>query len=230
MKTQRNLFIIMLALLIPVMANTQTCDFYKVSSGAVFGYQNLDAKGKITGTTRTTFIDVSEVGPAIIYQVKSETADAKNANTGMQEYKMRCEDGKFYVDMQNFIDPKSMESFKDMEVSVDGNDMMYPASLSAGETLPDANITISAATGGVSIMNMVVTITNRQVVGTETVTVPAGTFECYKITYNIETKLMFKINSTVTEYVNMGVGNVKSEAYDKKGKLIGTIVLSELKK
>jgi hypothetical protein len=108
--------------------------------------------------------------------------------------------------------------------------MVYPAGLSAGQTLPDANITVSASTGGVSILNLTVIITNRKVVGTESVTVPAGTFECFKITYDVETKMMFKVNATVTEYVNMGVGNVKTETFDKKGKPAGTTQLVELKK
>jgi hypothetical protein len=41
---------------------------------------------------------------------------------------------------------------------------------------------------------------------------------------------MFKIASTVTEYVNMGVGNVKTETFDKKGKLAASTVLIEVSK
>ena len=41
---------------------------------------------------------------------------------------------------------------------------------------------------------------------------------------------MFKISSTVTEYVSYGVGNVKTETYDKKGKLMGTSLLTEISK
>ncbi len=230
MKTKKNFFLILLTFFLPVLVIAQDCGYYSMSEGMVLGYQNLDAKGKLTGSSRTTCLSVTKVGAATMFKVKSDYTDAKNEKPSSHEYTMRCEDGKFYVDMQSFIDPKSMEGFKDMEISVDGNDMMYPSGLSAGQTLPDANIKISAASGGVNIMNMVVTITNRQVVGSESVTVPAGTFDCYKITYNIETKLMFKVNSTVTEYVNMGVGNVKTETYDKKGKLLGSTVLTELKK
>lgn len=230
MKTQKILLVFMLAFAWSGLVSAQDCGYYNMTKGMVLGYQNTDAKGKVTGTTRTSCIDVSQMGASVNYKVKSDYTDAKSEKQSSHEYTMRCENGKFYVDMQSFIDPKSMEGFKDMEISVEGNDMMYPSDLSAGQTLPDANITISAGSGGVSIMNMVVTITNRQVVGTETVTVPAGTFECFKITYNIETKLMFKVNCTVTEYVNMGVGNVKTETFDKKAKLLGTTLLTELKK
>jgi hypothetical protein len=229
MKRTRILFVIALAFVLSGVISAQDCGYYSMSKGMVLAYQNLDAKGKVTGTNRTTCLDVSTLGSTTLYKIKGEYADAKN-NLTSREFEMRCEDGNFYVDMQSLIDPKSMEGFKDMEISVDANDMMYPSVLIAGQVLPDANITISAATGGVNLMNMIISISNRKVVGTESVTVPAGTFECYKITYDIETKLMFKIASTVTEYVNMGVGNVKTETFDKKGKLAASTVLIEVSK
>jgi len=218
-----------LAFVLSGVISAQDCGYYSMSKGMVLGYQNLDAKGKVTSTNRTTCLDVSTLGSTTLYKIKGEYADAKN-NLTTREFEMRCEDGNFYVDMQSLIDPKSMEGFKDMEISVDANDMMYPSVLTAGQVLPDANITISAATGGVNLMNMVISISNRKVVGTESVTVPAGTFECYKITYDLETKLMFKIASTVTEYINMGVGNVKTDTFDKKGKLAASTVLIEVSK
>jgi len=230
MKNMKPFFVILLVFAMTGLVKGQDCSFYSLSEGMVTAYQNLDAKGKVTGTSRSTCLNVNKDGKAIIFKMKSEYADAKNSNPSTVEYEMKCEDGTFYVDMQNFIDPKSMEAFKGMEISVDSKDMVYPAGLSAGQTLPDANITVSASTGGVSILNLTVIITNRKVVGTESVTVPAGTFECFKITYDVETKMMFKVNATVTEYVNMGVGNVKTETFDKKGKPAGTTQLVELKK
>jgi len=229
MKTKRILFVITLVFLLSGAISAQDCGYYNISKGMVFGYQTLDAKGKITGTQRTTCLDVSTLGAATLYKIKAEYSDPKD-NLTTREFEMRCEDGNFYMDMQSLIDPKSMEGFKDMEVSVDANAMMYPSVLIAGQTLPDASITISAATGGVNLMNMVINITNRKVIGSESVTVPAGTFDCYKITYDVETKMMFKIASSVTEYINMGVGSVKSETYDKKGKLAASTVLTELSK
>lgn len=230
MKTLRIFFVIMIAFLLPDILAAQECSFYSISKDMVFGYQNLDPKGKVASTMRTTFLGIDQVGAATVYKVKSEYADEKNKNPSTREYEMKCEDGMFYVDMQSLVDPKSMEAFKGMEISVDSKDLVYPSGLSADQSLPDANITISAATGGVNLLNLIINITNRKVAGIESITVPAGTFECYKITYDVETKMMFKVFATVTEYVNMGVGNVKTETFDKKGKLSGTTQLVELKK
>jgi len=230
MKNSKLLFVIILLFVLTGIVSAQDCGIYNLSKGMVFGYQNQDAKGKVTGTKRITCLDVSKAGAATIYKVKSEFTDSKNNKQPDHEYVMRCENGEFTVDMQNFVDPKSMEGFKDMQVNVESQDMVYPANLKAGQILPDASITISAASGGIGLMNLFINITNRQVIGNESVTVPAGTFDCLKITYDVETKMMIKFNTSVTEYVNMGAGNVKTETYDKKGKLVGTTILTELKK
>lgn len=230
MKNTATLFVIILAFWLSDIAVAQECGYYSMSEGMVTTYQNQDAKGKVTGTTRSTCMNISKVGATTIYKMKSDFTDAKSKNESTKEYEMRCENGKFSIDMRNFIDPKSMEAFKGMEINVDSKDMVYPSGLVAGQALPDASITISAATGGVGLLNLFVNITNRQVAGIESVTVPAGTFECFKITYDVETKMMFKINATVTEYVNMGIGNVKTITYDKKGNIAGTTLLVELKR
>lgn len=230
MKTNKLLFVTMLATCLSGVAIAQDCGLYSLSKGMVMGYQNTDGKGKITGTSRTTCLDVNKVGAAYVYKVRNEDFDAKNKPQPAREYEMRCEGGKFYVNMQSFLDPKSMEGFKDMELKISGTDMMFPNKLTPGESLPDANITIGAASGGMTLMNMVVNIKNRKVVGLETVTVPAGTFECYKMTSDMETKMMFTINMSMVEYVNMGVGSVKTETYDKKGKLASSHILTEIKK
>ncbi len=230
MKNTKFLFVIILTLWISQIASAQDCGFYSLTAGTITAYQNLDVKGKLTSTVSTTCLDVEKAGGAIIYKIKSEFVDAKNKNQSTREYDMKCEDGKFYVDMQSLVDPKSMEAFKDMEVSIDNKDLIYPSGLAAGQVLPDASVTISASSGGVKLMNLVVNITNRKVIGTELVNVPAGTFECFKITYDVETKMMFKISSSVAEYVNMGVGSVKTETFDKKGKISATTILVELKK
>jgi len=230
MKLMKILMSVLFTFMLFGTAAAQDCSYYAFSKGTTLAYQNLDAKGKITGSTRTTCLDVNHTGDGVVFRVQSEYTDAKNSKATLHEFDMRCENGQFYVDMRNFVDPKSMEAFKDMEVKVNSKDMIYPSGLAAGQTLPDASVSLSAGSGDVTLLNLVMHITNRQVIGVESVTVPAGTFECFKITYDVEAKMLFKMNYTVTEYLNIGAGNVKTETYDKKGKLQGSVVLTELKK
>lgn len=207
----------------------QDCGYYPVRSGAVMGYQSLNEKGKITGTSRITMLDVVQSGSSATYNVKAEYFDEKNRPQPSREYMMKCEDGVFSIDMKSLIDPKSMEGFKDMEISFSGTDMTFPSSLSVGQVLADADITMTASTGGMTLMKMTIMITNRKIESKESVTVPAGTFECYKMTYDIETKMGIKVSSLATQWINKGAGSVKTDTYDKKGKLLGSTVLSEFK-
>ena len=73
-------------------------------------------------------------------------------------------------------------------------------------------------------------LTNRKVVAQESVTVPAGTFDCLKITYDLESKAMIKITGSATQWMAVGPGLVKSESYDKKGNLISSQLLNEFTK
>lgn len=227
-----NYFII--SALVLLLASTglkaQDCGFYSLSKGTTFSYQNLDEKGKVTGSSRLECIGADLSSLSQIYKMHSTFFDAKNKESMVQDYNMRCDGGNFYVDMKNMLNPTTMAGVKDMEVNITSNDIMYPTNLTNGMSLPDANITITAATNGMTIMTISVMVTDRKVVGNESVTVPAGTFDCYKITYNIETKMMFKITGSASEYMNKKVGLVKSESFDKKGKLIASTILTEYKK
>jgi hypothetical protein len=107
--------------------------------------------------------------------------------------------------------------------------MEFPSNMQAGQVLKDARITMTAKTQGITVMNMNVYITNRKVEAIEDVTTPAGTFSCYKLTSDVETKMMMKVSVKNVEWYSMNVGVVKSESYNNKGKLTGYTLLTDYK-
>jgi len=63
---------------------------------------------------------------------------------------------------------------------------------------------------------------NRQVVGEETITTPAGTYDCKKVTFDFSSKFgIINIKGTGVEWYYNDAVIIKSESYNKKGKLIG---------
>ena len=65
-----------------------------------------------------------------------------------------------------------------------------------------------------------VNISGAAYMGEEQVHTRAGKFDCIKISYLMRTKIVLKSKTLrVTEWYAKGVGLVKSEAYDTKGKL-----------
>lgn len=213
-----------------VALNAQSCpNYYPLQKGNSWELTNYDKKDKVESVNLVTVNSVENNANGFISALTIVTNDAKGKESGTNQLVMKCEAGVFYFDMKNFIPAETMEGFKDMEVSVEANNMQYPASLSENATLPDASITMVVKNGGMTLMTFVINITNRKVLGKETITVPAGTFEAWKISYNVDSKTGFaKTQSSVVEYLSMGSGMVKSETYSEKGVLMSYTLLTKL--
>ena len=77
-------------------------------------------------------------------------------------------------------------------------------------------------------MSMDMDITNRKVEGKESVTTPAGTFECYKISYDMFSKMsIMKMNFKNIEYLSENSGVVRTESYRSNGSLMSYTVLTK---
>lgn len=181
--------------------------------------KNYNGKQKLTGTTRQTVKEVRETDEGTIIKIESEQLDEKNKSAGVMELEMRCKDGVFYMDMQSFFNSAAMGNTEDMEISVDATDLVFPAKMQVGQELPDGNLVMTIVSGPIP-MNMSVKIFNRKVEARENITTPAGSYECYKITYDIETKSIMKMTNSAVQWFSEKVGAVRSETYSKD-KLVG---------
>ncbi len=208
----------------------QTCpNYYPLQAGNYWELTNYDKKDKVESVNLVTVNTVENNATGFVSSLTIVTNDAKGKESGTNQLVMKCEAGVFYFDMKNFIPAETMEGFKDMEISVEASNMQFPAVLTENATLPDASITMVVKNAGMTLMTFVINITNRKVIGKETVTVPAGTFETWKISYNVDTKAGFtKTQSSVIEYLSIGNGDVKSETFNDKGVLMSYQLLTKL--
>lgn len=80
-----------------------------------------------------------------------------------------------------------------------------------------------------SILNISVKGTDRKICGQEAVVTPAGTFDCYILEETVTTKALMQkdVEKTVSWYA-YGIGMVKENTYDKKGKLVSTTILNSI--
>jgi hypothetical protein len=215
------------ALVVGMIVFAQDCEsFFPLKKGAFMEMKSYDEKGKHTGTVRQTVTDVTNTAKGVEIKVSSEQLDDKNKSLSVQDLEMRCENGVFYMDMKNYFNQAAMGSGQNnTEMSIDATDLVFPSNLKVGETLPDGSMTISMPP-----LTMGVNIFNRKVVSIEDVKTPAGTFEGYKITYDIETKIPFKMTNSAIQWYAKEAGAVRTETYNKKGKLIGYTELTEIRK
>jgi hypothetical protein len=209
---------------------SQECvPYFIVEKGSVREMASYDKKDKLTGSTVQTVKDLAVTGNKSTWTISALSKDEKGKEISSGELTMSCEDGIFKMDMRNFIDDETMKGFEDMEVTIDATDLAYPGELNVGQSLPDGSLNMKVSSSGMAIMNMVVKVYDRKIEAKEDITTPAGTFSCYKMTSTVETKTMFTIIAKSTDWFAKNVGTVRSESYDKDGKLMGYSVLTSLK-
>lgn len=192
-----------------------------------------DKKGKVTSISRFKILEVNqtEKGQEIRAESEIEIPDEKDPVVRKSEVVFYCKDGKFYIDMEQYLKDMNMEAYESMDISMESQDMELPANPKAGDVLEDGNLTVVVRNNNVKLVTMTIDIVNRVVESIEEVTTPAGTFECFKLNYDVKSKIGFiKQNYKNSVWYAKEVGAVKSEIYDKKGKLNGTTLLTKFRK
>ncbi|GIV31878.1 MAG: hypothetical protein KatS3mg030_180 [Saprospiraceae bacterium] len=213
------------------LAQQDLCEsaYLPFQEGKTFELSNYDKKGKLTSTVRHTVAEVDKSSEAWTAKVRMEIMDKKGKETSSGTYTISCSDGVITMDVSYLLDPATMEAMGNFEVEMSGKALEFPSQLSAGQTLPDADMEIKGKSGGVTLMNMRMDVTDRKVDGFETVTTPAGTFECVKITQTNEMKMLVKNTYTSVTWMAKGVGTVKSESYDRRGNLVSSTLLTDIR-
>lgn len=210
--------------------NAQECSSYIVSQkGKTAEYANKNKKGKIQSYHSQELLKHEESDGVVHYEVLQVTKDDKKEEISRDTLIFECRNGTFYVDMSGYIDESQTEAYEESQISIDFEDIGYPANMKPGMQLEDGSVTLTIDMGMATITNET-KIINRKVEARESVTTPAGTFDCLKISQEVENKLGFvTIKIKTVSWISEGVGSVKSESYDKKDRLTGTTELVSFK-
>lgn len=141
------------------------------------------------------------------------------------DYFIGCKDNLLILDKEVLSDPENLVLFEDKTFTFDGKNLHYPAHVQPGDTLRRAVHTVQVSTGAVKMANVETALVNRRVEGIQELSTPAGTFRCYKISYQHELRrgneeMRFTRRKCMVEYVVPGLGPIRSEEYSKRGKLI----------
>lgn len=146
------------------------------------------------------------------------------------EFGMSCNGTTVTMDFKSLINADMMKQFHDSEMEITGTNVEFPNTLTEGQILPNANMNITVSISGMNL-NLTTDITNRKIMGTETITTPAGTFDCVVITQTSSGKMMVaKFNSTQKIWLAENVGMIKTEDYNANDKLQSSTVLSAFSK
>lgn len=226
----------LLTAFIPAHNNSITgdCAMYIASNkGATMELRNYSRKGKLQNIVRLKVSDKTEANGKTMLDVDYAYYDKKDKNLRAKgKYKAMCENGVFKFEFGAMTPVAGQQKGSNMKIDIESDYLDIPANPSVGQTLQNGTMRMKVQAQGMPKMfNTNVNMRNRKVVGLEKITTPAGTFDCVKIAYDSEVKMSFmKTRSRIVEWFAKGVGLVRSEYFNKRGKLAGYTVLTKLKK
>ncbi|PWL40477.1 hypothetical protein DKG77_06615 [Flagellimonas aquimarina] len=212
-------------------AQSECSKYYPLEDGASFQYTSYNGKGKLQGKTDYTVTNVSDSEGKTSATMQMKYQDHKGKEVMSSEYGFTCEGDVVKIDFQSLMNQQMMQQFAAVEIDVTGTDIELPNNLTVGQELADANVNIAADMGGMT-MNMNVETINRKVEKKEMVSSPVGEFDCYVIYSENKTKMAMMGNKTFPSRIWLaeGIGMVKQESYNQKGKLTNSMVLTKLEK
>ena len=208
-----------------IMAQNECSKFYPFKEDTKFQITSYDKKDKVSAVIDYVVKESSGNTATLSYQMH----DDKGELILTSEYGMKCEEDGVSIDFKSLVAPGIMDQYKDMELEITGTNILYPNTLNEGQTLPDADMLMTIKIEPISL-KMTVKIFNRKVVGKESISTPAGSFECYVISYDYESKMGIKMSGTSKLWMALGVGTVQQEDYNKKGAVISKSVLTKFEK
>jgi len=205
--------------------------FFPTKEGTVLIYKTFDKKDKLTNTVQYTIKQVNISGSDMDITYQCESIDPKGKLVFKEDITIHQKGDKLYFDMSNFINKAAFQQNGEIpaDVQVKGNNMEIPLNPQPGDVLPDASVEMSLKMGFIN-MKVSADVTNRKVEAIEDVTVKAGAFKAYKFTSDVNSSAMgIKVKANNMDWYVKGIGTVKTETYDKNGKLQSHTELVELK-
>lgn len=218
--------------------NAQDCSGYYYLTNSTVEMTTYGKKAKESGKLTYTISGVNKSGSTTTANFVSEMKDEKGKTISKGAGKYKCVGGNLFIDAKVAMPQEQMGAYKDMDVKADDAFIEYPSSLSDGLALKDADFKMDIINKGAVFSTTTLEQTNRKVAGRESITTPAGTWNCWKISYDGRFKatiggpsgIGIPVNFKSTEWFAPGFGIVKTETYNKNGKLVGSTLVTAVKK
>ncbi|HEY6902030.1 MAG TPA: hypothetical protein VI233_15345 [Puia sp.] len=174
-------------------------------------------KGEPNGRQVYSVSDVSTSGGVTSGTVNSELFDKKEKSMAKANSVVRCNGGVMMIDMKMLLPQQQQEQYGNkIDAKAEDFYLEYPGGMKVGDALKDGTMTLNINNGGMSqTLNML--ISDRKVEGQESVTTPAGTWDCLKISYRCKIGIKtgpinIPFNFEGMEWYAPGVGVIKTQS------------------
>ncbi|MER3499560.1 MAG: hypothetical protein C4308_13500 [Chitinophagaceae bacterium] len=229
------IYCLLTSLFVNLLCFAQDCKGYYYLTNGEVQLTIFDKKGKESGKLTYTISNSTKTGSVFTADFGSVFVNEKGKVLSEGKGKIKCTGSVLMVDARMSIPQEQLTAFKDMDVKTTESFIEYPAKIKEGDKLKDVNFTMEVYNKGNLFSTVNFNEVNRQVIGKETITTPAGNWECFKISYESTSKsqmgpIGITMNLKITEWFAPGFGVVKSETYNKKNKLMASSIISSVKK
>lgn len=208
----------------------QPCEgYFPINKGSIMETTTFTEKGKPQTVSTITIQDIVKTADGVKLSLHADIVDEKGKPVSSADYDAKCSNGSFSINMKSMLTPEQLKSFKDMTVTIDADDIVYPLDFTIGEILKDAHLKMNVSMNNMNLPGTTIDITNRKIEGKETIATPAGSFECIKISSTIKIKNIIGYEMQSVEWISKGNGVVRTESY-KGDKMKGYSLLTKLSK
>jgi hypothetical protein len=214
-------FLFSLCLTATLFSQSDLCQngYLPFREGVSFEITSYNQKGKVASVVQHAITEISPSSGGFRATVEMQILDDKGKDVHGGRYFIDCGDNGFSLDMSSMLNPESLTALSSLEVDVTGDGLSIPNTLVPGQKLPDGEMQIKASMNNLALITMSISISDRNVIGKETLTTPAGTFACVKLTQTTTIGGLGNKSYTGTTWLAPGVGTVRSENYNKKGEV-----------
>ena len=221
---KKAIFILSVLLSTIVVAQSNCSKYYASKPGRKIIHKVFDKRERHSMTTEYNVESVTSSG----IQMNFNLWDKRGEHITGGKLELGCTNRTTYLAPESIM-TDLLDQYEDMEYTVTTTDRLaIPNNLQIGQTLPDASASINLNAQVLEI-HFDIILSNRKVVRREQIETPAGTYDCYVITYNNEMKgRLASRNYQCTDWIAEGIGMVKQETYKQNGRLMSKSVLNEV--
>lgn len=218
--------LLLLALTTQVAIGQNDCNaFYPFTEGSTAQITTYNKRGKVAAVSDYTVKTVSNSTGNSVATMATQVSDKRGDVISEAEFNVTCDNESVAIDFTSLMNAEMLSPYRDMNTEFTGTDLVLPNNLSVGQELPDANMNVKIDMSGFE-MNMNFAMIDREVIAQESVTTPAGTFDCYVISYSTRLEMAMNRLGSAKQWVARGVGMVKQEDYNRSGNVTSSSLLT----
>ncbi|MCC5921668.1 MAG: hypothetical protein LAT68_14780 [Cyclobacteriaceae bacterium] len=234
-------WIITFALLLGAAFQVQSQDcfqYFPYEEGVSYTLTSFTAKGKKEGENRHKILSNTKSGSRTTVEIEMQMLDKKGKEIASGVYEVYCEDGVMYIDNKMFTQMMNMEGMNmdegGISMEISGDNISFPSGFKVGQPLEDVQMNIKTFMGSQALATSNITFYDREFTAQERLSTAAGDFNAFLLEEKMEMKLESVMTITreypVKTWYAEGVGVVRVENYDRRGRLSSYSELTEFKR